>query len=256
MPAPSRMPQYDVRNDGMGPYAVFHCECCQREFRSQPDVKNTIANDLGRKMAGDLLRKIPLVGGVLAENATGEDPRYVYNLTADQLQAHWTQVKDRFRECPTCMKVVCISDFDERTGFCNEDSPRVNEITEARGEQAGAAIKGFASAFGLGDAFKEIGDAAKQAGQAAQRASTSMARCPQDGTLAAPGTKFCPECGTGMVQPTATACLACGSETKGAKFCPSCGATPAQPAPAGVCPSCGAKAEGAKFCPECGTKIG
>ena len=255
MTEPSRMPHYDVRNDGMGPYAVFYCECCNREFRSQPDVKATVAQDLGRKVAGDFLRKVPLVGGVLAENVTGQDPRYVYDLTADQLQAAWKQVKDRFRECPTCNQVVCISDFDERTGYCNEDSPRVNEISESRAEQAGAALKGFASAFGLGDAFKQVGDGIRAAGQAAQEASQSMARCPQDGTLAAAGTKFCPECGNPMVQPSKTACPACGTEVGAAKFCPNCGTKVEKPAPAGICPQCGTQANGAKFCPECGTKI-
>lgn len=256
MPAPSRMPHYEVRNDGSGPYAIFYCEVCNREFRSLPDVKNTIAQDLGRKAVGGLLRKVPLLGGTLAENVVGEDPRYVYDLKADQLQAAWDQVKDRFRECPSCARVMCISDFDEQAGYCNEDSPRKNEISEARAEQAGAAVKGFVNAFGLGDAFKGIGDAVKQAGQAAQQVSAKMARCPQDGTLAEPGTKFCPECGSPMVQPSATACAKCGTEVHGAKFCPNCGAKVEAPAPAGVCPKCGTQANGAKFCPECGTKIG
>src|SRR5690606_6752714 len=96
MPAASRMPRYDVRNDGTGPYAVFYCECCDREFRTQPDLKNTITTDLGRQAAGSLLRKVPLFGGELAQRVTGEDPRYVMNLTVAQLQAHWEQVKDRF----------------------------------------------------------------------------------------------------------------------------------------------------------------
>ncbi len=256
MTTPSRMPHYDVRNDGMGPYVIFYCETCNREFRTQPDVKGTIAEDFGRKAAGNLLRKVPLFGGALAESVTGQDPHYKNDMTADQLQAHWNQVKDRFRECPTCKKVMCISDFDEQAGYCNDDSPRRNEITESRGEQAGAAIKGFASAFGLGSAFGDLGNAVKQAGQAAQQASANMARCPQDGTLAAPGTKFCPNCGTAMVQPQVTTCSKCGAEVHGAKFCPNCGAPVAAPAPAGVCPKCGAEAKGAKFCPECGTKIG
>lgn len=255
MATPSRMPHYDVRNDGMGPYAIFYCESCNREYRSQPDVKGTVASDIGRKAAGDLLRKVPLFGGALAESVTGQDPRYVYTLTADQLQAHWNQVKDRFRECPTCNRVVCISDFDDQAGYCNDDSPRRNEITESRGEQAGAAIKGFASALGLGSAFSDLGNAVKQAGQAAQQANATLARCPKDGTLAAPGTKFCPECGTAMVQPQAVTCSKCGQEVHGAKFCPNCGEPVAVPA-AGICPKCGTEAKGAKFCPECGTKIG
>lgn len=256
MSAPSRMPRYDVRNDGMGPYAIFYCETCDREFRSQADVKNTVATDLGRRVAGDFLRKVPLFGGALAENVAGQDPRYVYTLTADQLAAHWGQVKDRFRECPTCMKVVCISDFDEQAGFCNDDSPRRNEISESRAEQSGAALKGFVNAFGLGETFKNIGDTAKTAGQAAQRAAVSMARCPDDGTLAAAGTKFCPECGKLMVQPASSNCPSCGTPLAGAKFCPNCGAKAPQAAAAGACPSCGAQTGEAKFCPECGTKVG
>lgn len=255
MTTPSRMPRYDVRNDGMGPYAIFYCEQCDREFRSQPDLKNTVATDLSRKVAGNLLRKVPLFGGALAENVAGEDPRYVYSLTADQLQAHWNQVKDRFRECPTCMKIVCISDFDEQAGYCNEDSPRANQIAESRAEQAGSAVKGFMNVFGLGDAVGQISQAAQQAGQAAQRAGQTMARCPQDGTLATPGTKFCPECGSPMVQPAASLCPKCGTDAKGAKFCPECGTKIEVPAPSGKCPSCGTDAKGAKFCPECGTKI-
>ena len=255
MSNPTRMPRYDVRNDGMGPYAIFYCEECDREFRSQPDLKNTISTDITRKAASDLLRKVPLFGGALAENVAGQDPRYIYTLSTDQLQAHWNQVKDRFRECPTCMKVVCISDFDEQAGFCNEDSPRKNEITESRAEQAGAALKGIANAFGLGDTFKQAGESMKQAAQAAQQASQKMARCPNDGTLAAPGTKFCPECGTALIQPAATTCPKCGTETNGAKFCPNCGAPQAAAAPTGICPKCGTDTKGAKFCPECGNKM-
>jgi hypothetical protein len=256
MTAPSRMPRYEVRNDGMGPYAIFYCERCDREFRSQPDVKNTIQTDLTRKVAGDLLRKVPLFGGALAENVAGEDPRYVYNLTEPQLRAHWEQVNERFRECPACKMVVCISDFDELAGFCTEDSPRRNAISESRAEQAGAAVKGFMNVFGLGGAMDGIQQAAQQAGQAAERAAKSMARCPNDGTLAEPGTKFCPECGARMVQPVDAGCPKCGADVKGAKFCPECGTKVEPPAAQGVCPGCGAQANGAKFCPECGTKIG
>lgn len=255
MAASSRMPRYTVSNDGAGPYAIFYCESCDREFRSQPDLKQTIQTDIGRKMAGDLLRKVPLFGHTLAENVAGEDPRYVYNLTPDQLKGHWEQVKDRFRECPTCQRVVCISDFDEQAGYCNDDSPRRNEISESRATQAGAAVKGFMSAFGLGDAVGQIGQAAQQAGQAAQQAAQKMAHCPNDGTLAAPGTRFCPECGSAMIQPPTAACPNCGADTQGAKFCPECGTKIEAAKPAGTCPNCGTQANGAKFCPECGTKI-
>lgn len=250
MPTPSRMPRYDVRNDGTGPYAIFYCDQCSREFRSQPNLGGTIASNIGQDITGGLLRKIPLFGDALANNAERNDPRYVYDLTSQQLAEHWNQVKHNFRECTTCNQIVCLSDFDDQAGFCNQDSPRATQIAEARGQQAGAALKGIAGAFGLGAAFE-------QAGRAAQQAMSQVARCPSCSAIANPGTKFCPECGTPMVQPTVATCSKCGAETHGAKFCPNCG-NKIEAAPASVptnCPKCGAPANGAKFCANCGTKI-
>ncbi|HPO57900.1 MAG TPA: zinc ribbon domain-containing protein [Anaerolineaceae bacterium] len=243
----SRMPRYDIRNDGIGPYAVFYCDTCGREFRSQPDVAQTITQDLGRNVAGGLLRRLPL-GNTIANSVVGEDPRYSYKMTPAQIEKAWEQVQIHFRECPTCLRIVCLSDFDAQSGYCNEDSPRKEQIAEAEGQQAGAALRGLASAFGLGDVAKKVEQAVKQA-------STGLATCPNDGTTAPAGTKFCPECGTPMQQPApAAVCPSCGAETKGAKFCPECG-TRLETRPT-HCPSCGAEAKGAKFCPECGTKIG
>ena len=250
MSAPSRMPNYDVRNDGIGPYAVFYCETCNREHRSQPNLKATIAKDIGRKTMGGFLRNIPVVGGTLAENVAGEDPRYVYHLTPEQVEDAWNQVKDRFRECPTCLRIVCLSDFDEQSGYCSEDSPRKNEIAESEAEQAGAVIKGLASAFGLGDVVKKASEAA----QTAKDAAAMAARCPTHGPIAKAGTKFCPECGSPLIQPQTIVCPNCGAPANGAKFCPECGAKIEPPTPAGICKNCGAEVKGAKFCPECGAK--
>ncbi len=246
---PSRMPRYDVRNDGVGPYAAFYCDKCSREYRSQPDVGGAIAQVLGRKVAGDALRNIPLFGRTIADNVTGQDPRYVTSLTPPQLQAAWKQVEQYFHECPTCKVFVCPSCFDPQTGYCTEDSPRRGEIARAEAEQAAGVVKGLADAFG-------IGDAVRAASQAAKTAAATTAHCPKDGTIAAAGTKFCPECGTPMIQPSANNCPQCGQAVvPGVKFCPECGAKIATAAPAN-CPRCGADVKGAKFCPECGTKVG
>ena len=248
----SRMPRYDIRNDGAGPYAIFYCDICSREFRSQPDFASTVTKDIGREALGGFLRKVPLVGSAVADSVVGEDPRYSYKMNPAQIESAWKQVQVHFRECPTCSRLVCLTDFDAQSGCCQEDSPRSDEMAESKGAQAGAAIKGFANAFGLGDVIKK----AEQAAQTAQQASAQMARCPKDGTLAAPGTKFCPECGSPMLQPAVQCCPSCGAETKGAKFCPECGTKIEPPAPALThCPSCNAETKGAKFCPECGTKV-
>ena len=248
MAAFSRMPRYDIRNDGAGPYTIFYCDTCNREFRSQPDLAGTITQDLGRSALGGLLRRVPLVGNSVADNISGEDPRYSYKMTPQQVDGTWKQVQVHFRECPTCSRIVCLSDFDAQCGTCNEDSPRTQEITESRGEQAGAALKGFASAFGLSDMIKNAGEAAK-------RAQDNLAGCPSCGAKAAPGTKFCPECGSKMVQPVADSCPNCATATQGARFCPNCG-TKIERAPASTqCPNCSADTKGANFCPECGTKM-
>ena len=159
----TRMPNYDIRNDGAGPYAVFYCETCGREFRSQPDIAGSIKQDLGRSAVSGLLRKVPLVGNAVADNVVGEDPRYSYKMTPQQIDSAWQQVQVHFRQCPTCQRVVCLSDFDTQSGYCQEDTPRTNEIAEARGAQAGAAIKGFAAAFGLDKALDGVSKAAEAA---------------------------------------------------------------------------------------------
>ncbi len=250
----SRMPRYDIRNDGAGPYCVFYCDSCGREFRSQPDIAASVKQDVGRSALGGLLRNIPLVGSSVADSVV-EDPRYTYKMSQAQLDKAWAQVQVHFGECPTCNRIVCLSDFDAQSGYCTEDSPRAQEIEESRGAQAGAAIKGFAAAFGLGGVF----DQAKQAAEdAAAKAKAGLARCPNDGTTAPAGTKFCPNCGSPMVQPAPVAvavCPNCGTETKGARFCPNCGTKIEQPPAATVCPNCGTETKGAKFCPNCGTKM-
>ncbi len=60
-------------------------------------------------------------------------------------------------------------------------------------------------------------------------------RCPQCGTMADAGAKFCPQCGAKLLQPSAppTNCPKCNAKLPaGAKFCPSCGEKIAVPAPA------------------------
>lgn len=246
----TRMPNYDVRNDGAGPYAIFYCDSCGREFRSQPNIGQVIKQDLGKQALGSLLRKVPLVGSQVAENVMGEDARYSMKLDPQQLQKAWEEAQVHFRQCPTCERVVCLSEFDSQSGFCNDDSPRQGDIAESQGAQAGAAIKGFASAFGLGDALKGVSDAVSRAQEIA------TAKCPNCNTIAPAGTRFCPECGTGMVQPSVSTCPKCGTETHGAKFCPNCGEKMEVKPLVTHCPECGTETMGAKFCPNCGKKLG
>ncbi len=59
---PSRMPRYDISNDGMGPYAIFYCDRDEREYRSNPSIGTTIKESVQRGALGGFLRNIPIVG--------------------------------------------------------------------------------------------------------------------------------------------------------------------------------------------------
>lgn len=206
----ARMTRYDVRNDGAGPYAIFYCDKCSREFRSQPDVKGTVARTVTRSALGGLLRGVPVIGDVVDSASQIQDPRYMTTLTPEHLSTAWSKMASIFHECPTCRQLVCPTDWDAKSGYCNEDTPRRHEIAEAQAQQAGAMVKGLADAFGLGGAIRA----------AAQGATTACASCGADTS----GAKFCPSCGTAVPQASASGtCGNCGAETKGAKFCPECG---------------------------------
>jgi len=98
MSTPTRMPRHEVRNDGAGPYAIFYCDRCDREFRSQPQIGATLAKDVGRKALGGLLGSIPLVGSI-ADRAL-EDQRYVYDLTPQQLDGRVERSAGEFPRVP------------------------------------------------------------------------------------------------------------------------------------------------------------
>lgn len=227
-----RMPRYDISNDGMGPYAVFYCDRCGREYRSNPSVGTTVKESIQRGALGGFLRNIPIVGDQAANQV--ENDRYRSDLTPDELSSAWSQTSQYFRECPECHEIVCIPDFDEATGFCDEHSPRAAEVEAAKAQQAAVAMRGFADALGITGAIQTgmssaaaqaQAGAQPQAGGAPAQAPAALTPCTSCGNPLAPGAKFCPECGTPV--PQAKACSNCGNEiAPGAKFCPNCG-TPA-----------------------------
>lgn len=243
------MPRYDISNDGMGPYAVFYCDRCNREYRSTPSISTTVQETVTRGALGGFLRNVPILGDQAANQM--ENDRYRTNMSPAELASAWTATNQYFRECPTCHQIVCIPDFDEPTGFCDEDSPRRAEVEAAQAQQAATALKGMADVFGISGAIKNSMAAAQA------QASAAMATCPKDGTTALAGTGFCPNCGTQMTQPVAAAtaasvCGSCGTTmAEGVRFCPNCGTPAAQPK---ACANCGTQiAAGVKFCPNCGT---
>ena len=216
---PTRMTRYSISNEGTGPYAAFTCDRCNREYRSTPSITAAVKQNVTRSAFGGFLRNIPVVGDAVAQQVEG-DP-YRSTMSAQELATAWGQVVQYFRECPTCHEIVCVPDFDEVTGFCDDDSPRKAEIEAAQAQQAAAAFKGVADVFGLGGAIqRSMASAAAQAYPA--QASVGAVACANCGTALAPGARFCASCGTPVAQKSA--CAGCGAElAAGARFCVSCG---------------------------------
>jgi hypothetical protein len=227
---PTRKAPYSVYNDGTGPYAMFTCESCGRDYRAQPVLVQEVKEQITKSAFGGFLRNIPVVGNAAANQV--ENDRYRNTLTNDELEKAWTEVKVNFAECQSCRRIVCIPDFDVASGFCKEDSPRSEELQQRDAQQAGAAAASFfggiANAFGIPDAMKAA--AAQQQAQqaagvvpgAATVPAASGGACSSCGGALAPGAKFCANCGTPV--PQKAFCTGCGKElAAGAKFCANCG---------------------------------
>jgi hypothetical protein len=221
----TRQAPYAVYNDGTGPYAMFTCESCGRDYRAQPVLVEEVKETITKSAFGGLLRNIPLVGNAAANQV--DNDRYRNTLTKDELDKAWAEVKVNFAECQSCRRIVCIPDFDMASGFCKEDSPRSEELQARDAQQAGAAAAGFmsgiANAFGIPDAMKAA--AAQQSAGVAPGgapAAASAAACTSCGSALAAGAKFCASCGTPV--PAKAFCTGCGKElAPGAKFCANCG---------------------------------
>lgn len=224
----TRKAPYSVYNDGTGPYAMFTCESCGRDYRAQPVLVEAVKESVTKSAFGGLLRNIPIVGDAAANQV--DNDRYRNTLTNDELEKAWAEVKVNFAECQSCRRVVCVPDFDMASGFCKEDSPRSEELQARDAQQAGAAaasfVSGIANAFGIPDAMKAA--AAQQAAGVASGAAPAAAgaapaaACASCGGPLAAGAKFCASCGTPV--PSRTFCTGCGTElAPGAKFCANCG---------------------------------
>ncbi len=222
---PTRMTRYSISNGGTGPYATFYCDRCNREYRSTPAIATAVKDTVTRSAFGGFLRNIPVVGGSMANQVEGD--AYRSKMSAQELATAWGQVRQYFRECPTCHEIMCVPDFDEVTGFCDDDSPRKAEIEAAKAQQAIATMQGVANAFGIGDAIqRNLAGATAASGTgtpaSAAPAAQASAACGNCGAPLAAGARFCATCGTAVAQPSV--CPGCGTPlVAGARFCASCG---------------------------------
>ena len=190
-----RLPRYDVQNDGAGPYAVFYCDKCGRDFRTEPAVDAGSVQVIGRSAIEGLLRGIPVVGDAIAGNI--EDPRYQHTLSLDQVRGAWEQVREFLHECPTCYMFVCPAEYDARTGYCKEDRPKQRPPqTTPRGKERAPA--------------------------AASTMAEDRTTCPHCHAAVPAKFAFCTNCGQRLAPPEPITCPHCGTPVEG-RFCGNCG---------------------------------
>ena len=190
-----RLPRYDVQNDGAGPYAVFYCDKCGRDFRTEPAVDAGSVQVIGRSAIEGLLREIPVVGDAIAGNL--EDPRYQRTLSLDQVRGAWDQVREFLHECPTCHMFVCPAEYDARSGYCQEDRPKQRPPATAPRNKDRAARPAAATA-------------------------EDLTTCPHCRAAVPARFAFCTNCGQRLAPPEPVTCPQCGTPVEG-RFCGNCG---------------------------------
>jgi hypothetical protein len=197
-----RLPRYDVQNDGAGPYAVFYCDKCGRDFRTEPAIDAGSVQVIGRSAIEGLLREIPVVGSAIAGNI--EDPRYQHTLSLDQVRGAWEQVRELLHECPTCHMFVCPAEYDARSGYCKEERPK-----QTAPQAAPRGGKGQPGARNNG-------------GNRPAATAEDLTTCPHCHMQVAARFAFCTNCGTRLAPPEPVTCPQCGTPVEG-RFCGNCG---------------------------------
>lgn len=120
---------------------------------------------------------------------------------------------------------------------------------EATGQFTNLGV-GLGTMAGIGGSVAGImGGAIRNATEGDTQKQIQCDNCGQ----AVPSTsKFCPNCGKGIVkvEKNSMICPACGKTVPKSKFCFECGKPLSL-----VCPKCGEAINGGKFCPNCGEKL-
>ncbi len=190
----------------------FHCDRCGTGYRTkfQSNVLGVASSAMDTASS--------LFGGIFGQAA---------NLAEKARSAAWEKAHDAafeaameelrpdFIQCPRCSSWVCRkSCWNVVKGLCKNCAPDL--AVEMAAAQASKTTEKIWSSAEVSDTDEQqISD--KQTWKAGVKAG-----CPNCGAALATNAKFCPECGTKIVQKTF--CAECGAELKaGAKFCGECG---------------------------------
>jgi hypothetical protein len=186
----------------------FHCERCGNGHMSTYQM-----NKLG--VAGGLLEAASsLFGGVLgrAANSTYDVQRAVGGKAHDAaLKEAAAEIRDKFIQCRKCGQWTCREIcYNATASMCKQCAPIAEEVeTSMRAEHTQTQV--------TNDLFLEEN---RRMSAKAKEAAAKCAKCGQP-TL---GKKFCPGCGTPVEGGGPRFCPSCGAKAApGAKFCGECG---------------------------------
>jgi DNA-directed RNA polymerase subunit RPC12/RpoP len=174
----TKMARNEIRNDGSGPYAIFYCALCSKEFRSNPNVASEVTKGVGQGLFKGLLRAIPVVGYDVSNAVGSASGKTAMN--QKQLEKAWAEVSANFHQCGTCGKFVCDSDWNAESDSCSEHAGAQAGVTCT---QCGAQVKGAKFCPNCGAKIEEP-----------KPISTKCSACGTE----AKGAKFCPNCGAKM----------------------------------------------------------
>ena len=231
---PTRKAPYSVYNDGTGPYAMFTCESCGRDYRAQPVLVEEVKETITKSAFGGLpaqhpdrrqRRREPGRQRPLSEHA--DQRRAREGLGGGEGQLRRVPVLPPGRVHPRLRHGLRVLQ---------------GGLAAQRGAPGAGCAAGRRGRRGLHEWHRErVRDPRRDEGRGRPAVRRGRARCRSRGSAA--------------VRAPAAACASCGGAlAAGAKFCASCGT----PVPSkAFCTGCGKElAPGAKFCANCGQPAG
>jgi len=178
---------------------TFYCDICRAGFKtkfipSRTYQKGRTMSAVGAVVGMGLGRR---VGDALSDRYEGKTPewRKEYEEAFQQAQ---TEAQAYFKRCPRCMKWVCPSDWNEQSGLCVRDAPKLSvEAAAAKAAAQKEEVWRKAEAPVICSACGKPGGTGKFCNNCG--APLMFVKCPKCGAESKVGTKFCGECGTKLL---------------------------------------------------------
>lgn len=178
---------------------TFFCDICGEKFYKSKFLEYSVGKKVGimrdaGRIAGLASKMIPTfgmpgMGGKQTGEAITESTDIIFSQRFGKMSPQWhkgheeafeqaqNEVKIHFKCCPRCKKWACENDWNEQTGLCIADSPRIGKQT---------ICPQCNKLTGEGKFCNNCG-------------APLILKCSKCGAQSQIGTKFCGECGTNLV---------------------------------------------------------